>query len=115
MEKQKKLKKKQCVPSRTSLLSGKYAFKEGTGTSIDMFMTSTFETDDILMSQVLQEQGYETLMLGKWDLGYASPEYTPGGKGFDESLWGAFGIEFAFFCLYNFILFPSQMLHDKQK
>ena len=80
------------MPSRTSLLSGKYAFTEGTGTIMDMFMVSTFETDDISMSQVLQEQGYQTLMIGKWDLGYASPEYTPSGKGFHESLWGAFGI-----------------------
>jgi len=42
------------------------------------------------LGTVLQEGGYATHHVGKWDAGMATPDHTPHGRGFDTSL-GYFG------------------------
>jgi arylsulfatase A-like enzyme len=41
---------------------------------------------EITMAELLKDQGYRTLHIGKWHLG-KSPEFRPGNQGFDESLF----------------------------
>eukprot|EP00854_Cymbomonas_tetramitiformis_P016233 gene16233-19265_t len=36
------------------------------------------------MAQKLQEAGYHTAMVGKWDVGAATPRHTPQGRGYQE-------------------------------
>jgi arylsulfatase A-like enzyme len=41
--------------------------------------------DETLISEVLQQQGYDTYYIGKWDAG-AKPPHTPVDRGYNESL-----------------------------
>jgi arylsulfatase A-like enzyme len=38
------------------------------------------------MSEVFSQNGYATHMLGKWDLGFYTPQYLPTARGFDSYL-----------------------------
>jgi len=38
------------------------------------------------MAELLKNGGYSTHMVGKWDVGMATPEHTPAGRGYDTSL-----------------------------
>ncbi len=45
----------------------------------------TVPTSETMIGQVMKNQGYHTLMLGKWHLG-ATPQTRPESRGFDEAL-----------------------------
>eukprot|EP00401_Gymnodinium_catenatum_P073526 CAMPEP_0117618780 /NCGR_PEP_ID=MMETSP0784-20121206/86278_1 /TAXON_ID=39447 /ORGANISM="" /LENGTH=601 /DNA_ID=CAMNT_0005422651 /DNA_START=49 /DNA_END=1850 /DNA_ORIENTATION=- len=38
------------------------------------------------IAEVLRGAGYKTHMVGKWDVGMATPDHTPAGRGYDSSL-----------------------------
>lgn len=38
------------------------------------------------LPQMLKDVGYHTIQAGKWHLGLATPDHTPKGRGYDESL-----------------------------
>jgi len=38
------------------------------------------------IAEVLKGHGYNTHLYGKWDAGWATPEHTPKGRGYDDSL-----------------------------
>ena len=82
-----------CTPSRYALMTGRYPIHIGkqhidknkryldpTGAPLE------FE----LMPEKLKSLGYETHLVGKWDLGYCDEAYTPTRRGFDTfyGFWG---------------------------
>ena len=76
-----------CSPSRASLLTGRYPLSSGMQYGM---VAATAEwglsLDEVLLSEVLQNEGYATHMLGKWHLGYFSPLFLPTARGFDDYL-----------------------------
>eukprot|EP00302_Diacronema_sp_CCMP2436_P032380 CAMPEP_0179995498 /NCGR_PEP_ID=MMETSP0984-20121128/7115_1 /TAXON_ID=483367 /ORGANISM="non described non described, Strain CCMP 2436" /LENGTH=640 /DNA_ID=CAMNT_0021914989 /DNA_START=50 /DNA_END=1972 /DNA_ORIENTATION=- len=83
-----------CSPSRVALLSGRLPAH-----NIDQLeppYVVTLGDDDAgfqgmprnmtSMADVLRSAGYRTVMVGKWDIGMATPRHTPKGRGFDRSL-----------------------------
>lgn len=67
-----------CTPTRYGLLTGRYAWRtwSGVGTvwSDDPLL---IETSRLTVPKLLQTAGYRTAIVGKWHLGFGSPE-TPG-------------------------------------
>lgn len=75
-----------CTPSRAQLLSGRYAFRNGTcmGT-IKTQSNRSLPRDEKLLPQYLKDLGYVTAQFGKWHLGNAYEWQIPHNRGFDES------------------------------
>ncbi len=74
-----------CSPSRASLLSGRYPDMVGVPGVIRQNNNNNWGhllEDVTFIPTVLKAGGYHTAMIGKWHLGFESPN-TPNGKGFD--------------------------------
>lgn len=71
-----------CAPSRAQLMTGRHALTAGVwGVHGGR---DYLNLDELTIAEVLQENGYETYMLGKWHLGKEDP-YLPEYRGFDEA------------------------------
>jgi arylsulfatase A-like enzyme len=57
-----------CMPSRYSLLTGRYAFRLGRS----MEYACHFDPGQVLLPRVLQSAGYRTTALGKWHNGFGT-------------------------------------------
>ncbi|WP_372775229.1 sulfatase-like hydrolase/transferase [Mangrovibacterium sp.] len=75
-----------CGPSRASIMTGRYPHvigtpynlrDDGTRPNLGVPVSETY------ISNVMQEAGYYTSVVGKWHLGFA-PQYHPNNRGFDE-------------------------------
>jgi hypothetical protein len=80
-----------CAPSRGSFLSGRYApmtgFEgAGGGGGKQGGRVRVYPTTQPLMPAMLKAAKYDTIMAGKWHLGFARPMDTPEGRGFDAFL-----------------------------
>jgi arylsulfatase A-like enzyme len=71
-----------CSPSRTLLMTGRYAMRAGVHTTVQG--VSIMHKDEITMANYLGGVGYRTAIFGKWHLGYSYP-YHPMERGFDET------------------------------
>ena len=73
----------QCTPSRSALMTGRYAIRSGTATvpiTSGMYGLTQWE---ITMAEMLSDEGYATGMFGKWHLGQTKGRF-PTDQGFDE-------------------------------
>jgi arylsulfatase A-like enzyme len=73
-----------CTPSRAALMTGRYPMRYGLQTLV-IFPSHTYglPTDERTLPQALKEEGYATMMDGKWHLGHADKKYWPQNRGFD--------------------------------
>jgi arylsulfatase len=73
----------QCTPSRSALMTGRYAIRSGNGSvpiTTGMYGLTQWE---ITMAEMLSDAGYATGMFGKWHLGHTKGRF-PTNQGFDE-------------------------------
>lgn len=85
-----------CSPSRAGLMLGKYPLRAGLASSAPF--RNVFREDSLggmpasetTIAEALQQQGYDTAMIGKWHLGHQA-EFLPHHHGFDD--W--FGIPYS--------------------
>jgi arylsulfatase len=73
----------QCVPSRSAIMTGRYAIRSGTSSvplGAGLYGMTQWE---YTMAEMLSDVGYATGMFGKWHLG-DSPGRYPTDQGFDE-------------------------------
>ena len=73
----------QCTPSRSALMTGRYAIRSGNGSvpiTTGMYGLTQWE---VTMAEMLSNAGYVTGMFGKWHLGHTEGRF-PTDQGFDE-------------------------------
>ncbi len=77
----------ECTPSRSALMTGRYAIRSGTTRAIPIQgLPQGLASWEITLAEILKEKGYSTAIYGKWHLGKEEGRY-PTDQGFDE-WWG---------------------------
>jgi len=73
----------QCTPSRSAIMTGRYAIRSGNGTVPLGEGIYGLVQWEVTMAEMLSQAGYATGMYGKWHLG-RTPGRFPTDQGFDE-------------------------------
>jgi arylsulfatase A-like enzyme len=73
----------QCTPSRSAIMTGRYAVRSGNGTVPLGEGVYGLVQWEVTMAEMLAEAGYATGMYGKWHLGRTEGRF-PTDQGFDE-------------------------------
>jgi arylsulfatase len=73
----------QCTPSRSAIMTGRYAIRSGNGVAPLGEGVYGLVQWEITMAEMLSDAGYATGMYGKWHLG-RTPGRLPIDQGFDE-------------------------------
>jgi arylsulfatase len=73
----------QCTPSRSAIMTGRYAIRSGNGTAPLGAGVYGLVQWEVTMAEMLSDVGYATAMFGKWHLGDSEGRY-PTDQGFDE-------------------------------
>ena len=73
----------QCTPSRSAIMSGRYAIRSGNGTVPLGGGIYGLVQWEVTMAEMLSDAGYATGMFGKWHLGHTEGRF-PTDQGFDE-------------------------------
>ena len=77
-----------CTPSRSALMTGRYAARSGTGAATPVpGIPQGMAPWEITIAETLGDAGYDTALFGKWHLGASEGRY-PTDQGFD--LWWGF-------------------------
>lgn len=74
-----------CSASRASLLTGCYANRIGIHGALYHGSKNGIHADEVLLSELLRDQGYKTCAVGKWHLGHHE-QFLPLQHGFDRYL-----------------------------
>lgn len=75
-----------CTGTRVSLQSGRLPVHVQTSLKYPEDPASGMPRNMVGMAEHLQEAGYHTHYVGKWDVGMATSKHTPRGRGYDSSL-----------------------------
>jgi arylsulfatase A-like enzyme len=73
----------QCTPSRSSILTGRYAIRSGTHSVPFGGVADGLTQWEVTMAESLSATGYATALYGKWHLGSEDGRF-PNDQGFDE-------------------------------
>ncbi len=96
----------QCTPTRSALLTGRYAIRSGNGSVQLPGLPGGLVAWEQTMGDILSEAGYATAIYGKWHIGDEPGRY-PTDHGFDE--W--YGIPHS----YDECLWPDDPLYDPER
>ena len=80
---------KLCSPTRASIQTGRYPWGVGFYDMDDSRFGDSFHCvnpDTKMLPALLQQQGYETHAIGKWDVGYIKRHCLPTSRGYDSFL-----------------------------
>ena len=72
-----------CTPARAALLTGRYGARVGLPNVLGPESKLGLRRGEVTLASALRGAGYQTMAIGKWHLGHASPEQLPTGQGFD--------------------------------
>ena len=73
-----------CTPARGALLTGRYPLSTGLQYGlVNIDRPWGLDLSEQLLGSALQNEGYQTHIVGKWHLGHHSPRYLPTARGFD--------------------------------
>ena len=89
-----------CTPTRGSLLTGRYPWKNGTQTRVKLRASNGMLTDERTIAEALDDAGYATWVVGKWHLGQWKKEHLPLQRGFDHH-YGLYSAEVDSFTLHR--------------
>ena len=74
-----------CTPSRAALMTGRNPVRYGLIYSvIRPWSPYGVPTEELMLSEVLRREGYQTAIVGKWHLGHAHKRQLPNARGFDH-------------------------------
>lgn len=77
-----------CVPSRISLMTGRYPFRDDMDSSLVEERAGTLPSglpsNVPTLAEALKKLGYATGLIGKWHLGEIKEEFRPLARGFDQ-------------------------------
>ena len=73
------------APSRASLLTGRYPFRIGVYQNADIDAGGV-PSNFTFLPELLRRDGFATPVVGKWHVGWRTPEMTPTWRGFDSFL-----------------------------
>jgi len=73
----------QCTPSRSAILTGRYAVRSGTHSVPFGGVADGLTQWEVTVAEALSDAGYATALYGKWHLG-SEPGRHPNDQGFDE-------------------------------
>lgn len=77
---------KMCTPSRSSFFSGRLPVHVQQELQNPEVQNAGMPRNMTAVGAKMKQAGYHTAVVGKWDIGMATPDHTPAGRGFDESL-----------------------------
>jgi arylsulfatase A len=72
-----------CSPSRAAMMTGCYPKRVGVPNVLFPGNATGIHADELLLPELLKQQGYATMCIGKWHLG-DQPEFLPTRHGFDH-------------------------------
>ncbi len=73
----------QCTPSRSAIMTGRYAIRSGNGTVPAGGGVYGLVQWEVTLAEMLSDAGYSTGMFGKWHLGRTEGRF-PTDQGFDD-------------------------------
>ena len=79
-----------CGPSRSAIMTGRLGIRNGIPHNSGYKWLAGLARSELTLGEMMKSGGYDTLMLGKWHLGF-QPGFHPSFRGFDEY----FGLPFS--------------------
>ena len=73
-----------CTPTRAALLTGKSPQALGIYSPFSKHISTGLPLSEKLLPEYFQGLGYQTVMVGKWHLGFRQPDYHPLARGFEH-------------------------------